>query len=482
MKKVLSVIIGAYLSISFLTAQASESPIALESIVGSAENVLAENFSGIEPKFLDSLYTKNDITSVPGWGMVASGSNMRGINVSDLGEKSYVIPLSEGQLEQDVGICFTIAENKPGRALLDVWNVPVSNISGADKYRFEYNVYISKAGTGSGLVADVSTYTSDVPGATKAIGLVGFMYDGTVGLCKKSITTYEPILKADGTPVTYSNNAWQHVVLDFDVEKGTFDFTLNGEKVLKGAKPANVIQFHATEGTYRFRLAYTPSTDDPESKVVYDDVLFAKHVKEAVVPTFAYLQDKDGDQSADLRELSENTEALYFNNATGVTQEFVDVLEDGKKVKASLSVKNGLLSVRPSEGFKAEKTYSVQFNRFASVNGKTFADRPTVFTAYCHKIKMSGVLYDDAVELKAVCAENKTIRFMIVQYDKEGAMIDIRQSDEIQVNANTVKTITVPLENFSRQTGDVVQATAVESIGNPRPLSNAVVFEQEVER
>ena len=175
MKKVLCVIFVLYMSMTALIIQASESPIALEAIVGSAENVLSENFSGVEPKFLDSLYTKNDITSVPGWGMVASGSNMRGIDVSDLGEKSYVIPLAEGQLEQDVGICFTIAEKKPGRALLDVWNVPVANIGGADKYRFEYNVYISKAGTGSGIVADVSTYTSDVPGATKAIGLVGFM-------------------------------------------------------------------------------------------------------------------------------------------------------------------------------------------------------------------------------------------------------------------------------------------------------------------
>lgn len=477
MKKVLCVIFVLCLSISTLTAQASESPIALEAIVGSAENVLAENFSGVEPKFLDSLYTTNDITSVPGWGMVASGSNMRGIDVSDLGEKNYVIPISKGQLEQDVGICFTSAEKKPGRALLDVWNVPVANISGADKYRFEYNMFVSKAGTGSGLVADVSTYTSDVPGATKAIGLIGFMYDGTVGLCKKGITTYEPILKSNGTPVTYSNNAWQHVVLDFDVEKGTFDFTLNGEKVLSGAKPANVIQFHATEGTYRFRLAYTPSTDDPESKVVYDDVLFAKYVKEAVVPTFAYFQDKDGAQNTDLKQLSENTEALYFSNASSVTQGFADILEDGKKVKSSLSVKNGLLSVRPVDGFKAGKTYSVQFNRFVSVDGKTFTDKPTVITAYCHKIKMSGVLRDEAVELNVACAENKTIKFMLVQYDKEGTMMDIRQSDDVQVKANTVQTVTVPLENFSRQAGDVVQVTAVERIGNPYPLCNAVLIE-----
>ncbi|MBQ2967932.1 MAG: hypothetical protein IJE10_07440 [Clostridia bacterium] len=477
MKKVLCVICVLCLCMSWFTVQASEAPIALEAILGSAENILAENFSGTEPKFLEASFTKNDITSMPGWGMVASGSNMVGVDVSELGEKTYVIPLSEGQLSQDIGIRFTAAESKPGRALLDVWNIPVANITGADKYRFEYNVFIRKAGTGSGLIADVSTYTKDVPGATTAVGLIGFMYDGTVGICKKGITTYEPILKADGTPLTFTDNSWQHVVLDFDVEKGTFDFTLNGQKVLSGAKPANVIHFHATEGTYRFRLAYTPSADAPESMVVYDDVLFAKHVKEAIVPTFAFLNEKDGTQNGKLKDLSENTEAFCFQNASGVTEDFIDVLEDGKKIQFEVSEKNGVLFVKPESGFKAGKTYSVAFNRFTSTDGKTFTDKSTVFTAYCHKLKLTGVLQDATVKAKILDAENKTVKLLVTRYNSEGTMIEAWQSDLVTLQKDVAQAIDIPLNGFVKQTGDTIEITAFENIGAPYPLSNAVVIQ-----
>ncbi len=477
MKKVLCILCVLCLCTSWLTVQASEVPIALEAIVGSAENILAENFSGTEPTFLDAAFTKNDVTSMPGWGMVASGSKMVGTDVSDLGEKAYVIPLSEGQLRQDVGIRFTAAESKPGRALLDVWNVPVANIAGTDKYRFEYNVYISRQGNGSGLIADVSTYTKDVPGATTAIGLIGFMYDGTVGICKKGITTYEPILNADGTPLTYTDNSWQHVVLDFDVEKGTFDFTLNGKKVLTGAKPANVIHFHATEGTYRFRLAYTPSVDAPESMVVYDDILFAKHVKEALVPTFAFLNEKDGKQNRKMNELSENTDAFCFQNASGVTQDFIDVLEDGKKIKFAVSEKTGFLFVKPESGFKAGKTYSVAFNRFTSTDGKTFTDKSTVFTAYCHKLKLSGALQDTTVQANVLCAENKTVRLLVTQYNSEGTMVSAWQSDSVSLQKDVASAIDIPLDGFVNQTGDTIEISAFESIGAPYPLSNAVVMQ-----
>lgn len=476
MKRIFVLSIITFMLFAAVPVTAADASEKLQAIIGPAENIIAENFSGVEPMFSGKAYYKNDITSVPGWGMVASGSEMTGIDVSDLGEKNYVIPRTEGQLKQDIGIKIKASEKKPGRALLDVWNIPLANINGTEKYRFEYNVYIQSNGMGEGLIADVSTYAVDVPGATKAFGIIGFMRDGTVGLCKKSLSTYDVISDANGNPARYKNNAWNHVVLDFNIEKGVFDFHLNGDLLLSGAKPANPILFHATEGAYRFRMAFTPHADDPESFVVYDDILFAKHVKNEKMFLFSHLMEKDGSVNFDLKNLSPMTEAVCFKNASGVKDGFVKITENGKEIETVLSEKDGILFVQPKKVFLPDKNYEIIFDRFASADGKTFSTEPTVFLAYCHSAKIHGVLNGELLEITATCAESKTVYFYIVKYNQDGTMSEIRQSDAVAMKAGTSQKTTVPLDGFTWSENDTIQIVVREGL-NKKPLCNAVTLQ-----
>lgn len=475
MKKIIGFIVFAVMMTFSFTASAADSQEKLQVILGCADKIVAENFSGQDPLFFGQTFRSNNTTDIPGWGMVASGSEMSGIDVSGLGKKNYVIPLSDGQLKADVGISIK-ARNKQDRALLDVWNVPVSNINGADKYRFEYNMYISTNVESEGLIADVSTYAVDVPGATKTTGLVGFMRDGRIGICKKAFTSFEEVLDENGEPVRYENNAWQHIAIDINVKRGTFDFWLNDELIVTDAKPANTIAFNANEGFYRFRLAFTPDLTDAESFVVYDDVLFAKYVEEGAQIEFAHFQEKDDAINSGTGHLSTITDAIAFKNASGVKMEYIKLMEDGKEVKTKISEKNGFLLVHPANGFTENKTYSVLFNRFASTDGKTITKEDFSFSEYCHEIKLSTNLVDTKANVTIISNQNKRVNLIATRYNSDGNMIDIWKSEEITLKKNVPEVIEVPVDDFVSGNGENIQITVQEGL-NMKPLGNSIVLQ-----
>ena len=75
--------------------------------------------------------------------MIAESSEISGTDVSNLGEKAYYIPLAADDLQKDIGIKIKATPEATKIAYLDVWNIPIANISGADRYRFEYNLYVT---------------------------------------------------------------------------------------------------------------------------------------------------------------------------------------------------------------------------------------------------------------------------------------------------------------------------------------------------
>lgn len=449
--------------------------MSLEAIMGSGGSVVAENFSTLSadgnPMFLDKSYFKNDTKSVPGWGMVAESSEIRGIEVSDFGDKEYSIPLKENQLQKDVGLRIHGTAEGTKNAAIDAWNIPLDNIRGAEKYRIEYNVYIhnAKVENPAGLITSLIFYAPDVPGVDKVVGVVGFRRAGTVVKVTDANKNKQSELKDEnGNSVTFKNDAWQHVVVDVDAKNNTYTFWLNGTKLLENEKFSGIVNLNAESGTYRVRLSYTPFAGDTESFVIFDDLLFAKYVQNENIPTFTGVEN-GGAQSGNAKAFSGITQNLCFKNTLGVSESVFKLYENGKEVQASLSESNGVLKVAAKNGFSAHKSYVAEFDRFTSADGKTFMAEDLKMQLYCHTVFLSNVK-KDSVDITS--SEKTDAVLVVTKYNQKGEMTECICGDILSLEAG--KTQKVALPEITLENGEYTEISVVESVLNPRPLCAAI--------
>lgn len=491
MKKILSFALSVSLCLS---AAFTASAAGLEAITGSGGNILAENFSEAN-MFEGKVFTKNDTgKSIPGWGMIAEQSEISGIDVSAFGEKEYQIPLKPTDTQKDIGIQIKPTEQSTKIAYLDVWNIPVANIKGAAKYRFEYNIYTSlAAGQKTGdILSEFAFYTSDVPSATKKIGVFAFKRDGTIGTCTdQTKSTYTAIQTESGEKVTYKNNAWQHVSVDFNANDGTYDLYLNGVQILKDKKLTHKVLWNAESGTYRVRLSYKPLGGDRESFVVFDDILFAKHVDSVKEPEFLSMTAKNGAKSTDLSAFSPDTESLSFSADGALSDSSVKLSKDGSPLAFSGSYQNNAYTVKPS-ALLPLTSYSVVFDRFTSADGKTFFAEPVELKLKTRSGKafvsnfgfskngtavtsLSGADETIAVSADVYSAKGTNAKLICVLFDQNGTPVQTFATETETIDAGKSKSLSVTLTGFTAVNGGELKAFITDgSEENAFPLWNAV--------
>ena len=467
----------------------------LEVIKGSADNYLSENFSSVNqagsPVFKGISIFKNDLSkTAPGWGLIGESSEISGINVSDLGKKEYVIPVSEGQLSEDIGVKISTTEEGVKPTYLDVWNIPLANIAGSSKYRFEYNVYINceEKSNRNDFITDFRFYATDVPGAEKNVGVIGFKHNGNVsGISNLQNKSYYDIKDESGNNVKYKNKAWNHVVLEFDAEKSTFDFCLNGTELLKSKALGSPVLFNASSGTYRVRLCFTPQASEPDNFVVFDDVMFAKYKNGGTNPVFYEITSKNGEKFIDKTAFSALTKEVTFENVANVNKNNTKVLKNGKEVDYNFSVSGGLCKIALKDNIEQGAEYIVKFNRFACGKDNIYPIEDAEFKFYARKIQASDIAIekngskisslsalDSTCVAKASLSGNGTTAILtVVQYNSDGMVKKIWTSEKITTSSEKT-TLKVTLDGAESAAGEEIKLLIVESEENLVPLWKAV--------
>ncbi len=479
MKKRICLVLALMLISAVLPVSAKTTVPMVEAILGSGGSVIAENFSGKDasgaPLFLDKVYYKNDTRSMPGWGMVAESSEIKGVDVSALGEKEYVIPLDAEQLTQDIGIRFGATAEGTKNAALDVWNIPIENIRGADKYRIEYNVYLHnpELEEPSGLLSAVMFYSPDVQNVDKTVGLIGFTRTGkVVKITDVSKNKFADIKDGNGNSIEFKNDSWQHVAIDVDNKNQTYTFQLNGTELLKNEKLSGIVNLNAESGTYRVRFNFRPFKGDLESFVVFDDVLFVKYTEEGLKPYVSVLQ--NGSESVqDANRFTSLTKFVGFTGVQNGSESNVTLYEAGKPVKAEIQNQNGV--VRIGNDFKAKTPYTVEFNRFASPDGKQFFAENIKIPLFCHMVSVDDAQITDSTVSLAVTAGEKTEAVVSVTcYNSVGEMTNCVFSEALTLEKGATEKISV--SDISIENGGTVEVSVLESITNPIPLCPTVTL------
>ncbi len=491
--RLLSILVLFILPISF--SAAAQTPSAVEAIVGSANNLLIENFS--QPDVFDGkVFLKNDTAkTIPGWGMIAESSEISGTDVSNLGEKAYYIPLAADDLQKDIGIKIKATPEATKIAYLDVWNIPIANISGADRYRFEYNLYVnlSESVKSGELLSEFRFYTSDVPGATKSVGVIGLKRDGTMVICTNSSkNTYAPIKDESGTSYTFENKTWQHIVLDFDAAQNTFDFTLNGNKLVEQQPLSDPILWNAESGTYRVRLSFDPLAEDTETFVVFDDILFGKYTDQSAAPAFSSLTTKSGITSQSAVDFSSETNKIAFTSSQAIPDTSVSVLKNGTTpVAFQGTYENGIYTLTLSENVDPLTPYTVTFDRWTSTDEKIVSTEPTTFSFYSRNGKAvvsdfafmkAGTAISALSEADATTAATASVFsaqgtdaiLIVSQYDADGTMIGAWSSAKQTIAAGATETLTVSLDGYTPSAGGELKAIVWESLDTALPLWNYI--------
>ncbi len=460
MKKIILGLTLLVLVISCTTVFAAES--VLVPIMGLSGSGIAEGFD--DSAFDGLKFAERDLgITFPSYGFVTEGSEIASVDVSALGKKEYKIPAEENK---DNGMRISSGGEANKRAYVDIWNVPLENIKGAENYRIEYNVYVSFAENSDNgdVISDVSFYAVDVPSATKNVGIIGFARNGkvmqTTDVAKNK---YAEIKDADGSTVTYENNAWQHVVIDMNAKTGKYTFSLNGKEILKDKATADSVEFNAESGAYRIRLSFVPLVGDSESYVIYDDILFAYEAESDVAPMFNGFADGFEDKTA----FYSGVKSILFSGISKADE--IKILSDGKALNTKATVSKDITTLNLSESVTPDKLYSITFGRFC---GNVILKESAEIKLFAHKTRINkAVLQNDGIDAEIACGSDTEAILIASVYYKDGSF-SMCAGEPVSLKAGETKALRAEIGNADNI--ESVKVSLVESIKNPKPLCAAV--------
>ena len=460
MKKIILSLALFVLIFSCTTTFAAENvlvPIVGLSGSGIAEGFDANEFDGL--KFID-----RDLgIKFPSFGFVTEGSVIESVDVSKLGKKEYKIP---SENNKDNGMRISSDGTATKYAYIDVWNVPLSNIKGAENYRIEYNVYVShpENSKNGGMISDICFYAVDIPSATKTVGIIGFSRNGkvyqTTDISKKK---YAEIKDAEGKTVTYENNAWQHVVIDMNAKTGKYTFYLNGKEILKDKEPAAPVEFNAESGAYRVRLSFVPAEGDNESYIIYDDILFAYEAESDEAPAFKGFSDGFKEKN----DFYSGIKGVLFSGIS--TPGEIKMQSEGKELKTKASLSKGVATLNLSESIAPNKLYSITFGRFS---GSVIMKDSAEIKLFAHKTRINkATLQNGEIDAEIACGSDTEAILTASVYYKDGSF-SMCLSEPVSLKAGETKALRAEIENSDNI--ESIKVSLVESIKNPKPLCAAV--------
>ncbi|MBQ2967885.1 MAG: hypothetical protein IJE10_07205 [Clostridia bacterium] len=460
MKKIILGLTLLVLIFSCTTVFAAEKVLA--PIVGLSGSGITEGF---DAKEFDGLkFETRDLGSTfPSFGFITEGSVIESVDVSKLGVKAYKIP---SEPNKDNGMRISSDGTATKRAYIDIWNVPLENIRGAENYRIEYNIYVSlpENSQNGDVISDISFYAVDVPSATKNVGIIGFARNGKVYQTSDvSKNKYAEIKDAEGKTVTYENNAWQHVVIDMNAKTGKYTFYLNGKQILKDKSPASTVEFNAESGAYRIRLSFNPVAEDSESYIIYDDILFAYEAESEEAPAFMGFSDGFKENS----DFYSGIKGILFSGISSPDE--IKMQSDGKEVKTKASLSKDIATLSLSESIAPDRLYSITFGRFS---GNVIMKDSVEVKLFAHKTRIDkATLQNGGIDAEIVCGTDTEAVLTAMVYYKDGSF-SMCASEPATLKAGETKALRAEIENSDSI--ESIKVTLVESIKNPKPLCAAV--------
>lgn len=460
MKKIILSLALLVLIFSCTTVLAAEN--VLVPILGLSGSGIAEGFD--DDAFDGLKFTERDLgKKFPSYGFITEGSVIESVDVSSLGKKEYRIP---SESNKDNGMRLSSDGNATKYAYIDLWNVPIENIKGAENYRIEYNVYVShpENSKNGDVISDICFYAVDIPSATKTVGIIGFSRNGkvyqTTDISKKK---YAEIKDAEGKAVTYENNAWQHVVIDMNAKTGKYTFSLNGKEILKDKAPAAPVEFNAESGAYRVRLSFAPAEGDNEGYVIYDDILFAYEKESDEAPMFKGFPDGFKDKTA----FHSGIKSILFSGISNAGE--IKMLSEGKEVKANASLSKDIATLNLSESIVPNKPYSITFGRFC---GSVIMKDSAEIKLFAHKTRINKAsLQNGGIDAEIVCGSGtEAVLCASVRY-KDGS-VSMYTSEPVSLKSGETKALRAEITNSDNI--ESIKVSLVESIKNPKPLCAAV--------
>lgn len=460
MKKIILSLALLVLVCTCTTVFASES--VLVPIVGLSGNGIAEGFDAKE--FDDLKFEARDLgAKFPSFGFITEGSLIDSVDVTKFGTKEYKIP---SERDRDNAMRISSDGTATKRAYIDIWNVPLANIRGAENYRIEYNIYVSLGAKSdkNDVISDVSFFAVDVPGATKNVGIIGFARNGKVmQTTDVSKQKYAEIKDAEGKIVTYENNAWQHIVIDINTKTGNYTCYFNGKEILKDKAPAASVELNAESGAYRIRLSYCPVAEDSTSYVMYDDILFAYETESDKAPAFNGFSDGSKEKTT----FHSGVKGVLFSGVTN--PEDIKVQSDGKEMKTKATVSKDITTLNLSETVVPNKLYSITVGRFS---GSVILKDSAEIKLFAHKTRINKAhLQNGGVDAEIVCGADAEAVLIASVYYKDGSF-SINAGEPASLKSGETKTLRAEIENTDNI--DYIKVSLVESIKNPKPLCTAV--------